>query len=145
MNDKYEELRKNPKVFEEFFDKISVDSGNHYQTEEQRKQYREERKYIHNIFPEKIPNVEPYSKQWVFENGFGVSVIRNYGSYGYEDNLFEVAVLKVLDEEFENGNITVDNAHLCYKTTITEDVVPHSDSYEVKSIGERVKDFDKVR
>ena len=43
-----------------------------------------------------------------FENGYGVSVIRNSISYGHEDGLYELAVMK--------------NDRLCYSTPITDDV-----------------------
>lgn len=44
-----------------------------------------------------------------FHNGYGGSVIRHPGSYGNEQGLFEMAVLK--------------DGHLCYSTPITEDVL----------------------
>lgn len=43
-----------------------------------------------------------------FDNNYGASVIRAIGSYGYEDNLWELAVLK-----FEGSKWT-----LCYDTPI---------------------------
>ena len=46
-----------------------------------------------------------------FENGYGVSVIKFYGSYGYYKDLWEVAIL-------HKGSIT-------YSTHITDDVLGH--------------------
>jgi len=48
-----------------------------------------------------------------FPNGFGASVVRSYGSYGYEQNLYEMAILK--------GN--ADEWIITYSTTITNDVL----------------------
>jgi len=44
-----------------------------------------------------------------FDNGYGVSVVRFKWSYGYEEGLFELAVLK--------GN------SLCYDTPVTNNVL----------------------
>lgn len=48
-----------------------------------------------------------------FPNGYGVSVIRFYGSYGYEDGLYEIAVL--------HG--TPSSWSLDYSTPIADDVI----------------------
>jgi hypothetical protein len=48
-----------------------------------------------------------------FPNGYGVSVVRFPGSYGYEEGLYEVAILKGLEEDWE----------ICYDTEITDDVI----------------------
>ena len=34
-----------------------------------------------------------------FPNDYGASVIKGYGSYGYEDDLFELALIKFYDSE----------------------------------------------
>jgi hypothetical protein len=57
-----------------------------------------------------------------FPNGYGVSVVKFPGSYGYEQGLYEVAVLKG----------TVDDFELCYDTVITEDVLGHQSEEEVE-------------
>ena len=46
-----------------------------------------------------------------FDNGYGVSVVKFNGSYGFEDDLFELAVLY-------DGGIT-------YSPDITDDVIGH--------------------
>jgi hypothetical protein len=64
-----------------------------------------------------------------FSNGYGVSVVRFPGSYGYEQDLYEVAVIK--------GN--EDDWNLCYDTHITEDVLGHRDEQDVEIIMEEVE------
>jgi hypothetical protein len=63
-----------------------------------------------------------------FPNGYGVSVVRFPGSYGYEQGLYEVAVLKG----------TADNFELCYDTSVTDDVMGHRDETDVEIIIEEV-------
>lgn len=63
-----------------------------------------------------------------FPNGYGVSVVRFPGSYGFADGLYEVAVIK--------GN--EDNFDLCYDTPVTEDVLGHRDEHDVEIIMEEV-------
>lgn len=46
-----------------------------------------------------------------FPNGYGASVVRGRGTYGYEDGLYELAVMK--------------HGHLCYDSGICEDVAGH--------------------
>ena len=48
-----------------------------------------------------------------FENNYGASVIKHNGSYGYHDDLWELAVIK-----FDNDG----DWDLCYDTDITNDV-----------------------
>ena len=55
-----------------------------------------------------------------YPNGYGVSIIKNPSSYGWEDDLWELAVLK--DNE------------LCYDTSITNDVCGYLTEDEVVSI-----------
>lgn len=52
--------------------------------------------------------------QFRFENNYGASIIKHYGSYGYEEDLFELAVL-YYDDKGES--------HITYNTPITEDVI----------------------
>lgn len=44
-----------------------------------------------------------------FDNGYGIDIIKHNGSYGREDDLFEIAVMK--------------DGECCYSTPITDDVV----------------------
>lgn len=49
-----------------------------------------------------------------FDNNYGASVVFHFGTYGYYDNLVELAVLK-----FEDDN----NYYIDYTTEITDDVL----------------------
>ena len=68
-----------------------------------------------------------YHKEYKFDNGYGASVVCNSGSYGVQDGLFEVAILK--------------DGHICYDTNITNDVVGWCDFDKVAEILERVKNL----
>ena len=57
-----------------------------------------------------------------FDNGYGVSVVRFSGSYGYEQGLYEVAIIK--------GNY--DDHEICYDTVITDDVLGYQTEEEVE-------------
>lgn len=64
-----------------------------------------------------------------FPNGYGVSVVRfttpyGYlgGSYGAEEGLYEVAVLKGVEDNWE----------ICYDTPITSDVLGYLSEEEVE-------------
>lgn len=64
-----------------------------------------------------------------FPNGYGVSVVRFPGSYGYEQDLYEVAVIKGNEDDYV----------LCYDTPITDDVMGHRDERDVEIIMEEVE------
>jgi hypothetical protein len=62
-----------------------------------------------------------------FDNGYGVSVVRfttqfGSGSYGAEQGLYEVAVIKGNEENWE----------ICYDTVIAEDVLGHQSEEEIE-------------
>ena len=59
-----------------------------------------------------------------FPNEFGASIIKHNGSYGREQDLFEVGVL------FRGG--------LCYRTPITDDVIGWLTEEEVIETCERI-------
>lgn len=65
----------------------------------------------------------------IFPNGYGVSVVRFPGSYGYQDDLYEVAIIQGTEEDFE----------LCYDTPITDDVLGHLDEIDIENILEEVQ------
>ena len=50
-----------------------------------------------------------FHKEYIFDNGYGASVVRTQMSYGHKEGLFELAVIK--DDK------------LCYDTPITGDVI----------------------
>jgi hypothetical protein len=53
--------------------------------------------------------MEGYSYRAHFVNGYGVSIVKHDGSYGREENKWEIAVLK--------------GDELCYDTPVTDDVI----------------------
>jgi len=57
-----------------------------------------------------------------FDNGYGISVVKFKGSYGYEQGLYESAVLKGTEE----------NWHICYDSVITDDVLGYQTEEEVE-------------
>lgn len=61
----------------------------------------------------KFFNKSSFSHKFRFDNDYGASVIKHFGSYGFEEDLFELAVLDFKDNE---------NGKLCYDTEITNDV-----------------------
>lgn len=64
-----------------------------------------------------------------FPNGYGASVIRGQGTYGGEQGLYELAVLK--------GN--KQGADLCYSTPITDDVIGHLTPRMVLSLLKKIE------
>lgn len=74
---------------------------------------------------------DPFSWQWRFKfnNGFGASVIKHFGSYGFEDDLFELAVLEWTGEYHE----------ITYDTPISDDVVGYLTNDEVMNYLYQIK------
>lgn len=65
-------------------------------------------------------------KLYRFDNGYGASVVRFYGSYGYKSGLWELAVVKFCGPgDFEYK--------LCYDTPITDDVIGYLSESDVDS------------
>ena len=69
--------------------------------------------------------------KYFFPNGYGVSVVRFNGSYGYKEGLYESAVLKGTEEDFE----------ICYDTPITSDVLGHQTVEEVEELLQQIKNL----
>jgi hypothetical protein len=67
-----------------------------------------------------------------FPNGYGVSVVRFPGSYGYGLGLYEVAVIKGTDEE---------DFKLCYDTPITDGVIGRLTWDEVEGILAQIQEL----
>lgn len=59
-----------------------------------------------------------------FDNGYGVSVIRSRNSYGGSEGLYEAAVLKGTEGEYE----------VYYETDITDDVLGHQNEEQIESV-----------
>jgi hypothetical protein len=68
---------------------------------------------------------------WVFRfpNDYGASVIKRFGSYGYEEDKFELAVLAY------DGESVI----LAYNTPITDDVLGYLTNEEVLELLEKIK------
>lgn len=65
----------------------------------------------------------------LFPNGYGASVIKGFGTYGDEDDLYELGVLK------SEG----DDSYLCYDTEITSDVIGCLTEDEVTELLQRIE------
>tara|TARA_A200000159_G_C7071233_1_gene234451 strand:- start:6 stop:266 length:261 start_codon:yes stop_codon:yes gene_type:complete len=65
-------------------------------------------------------------KVYEFPNGYGASVVKHRGSYGYDKGLWELAVL-----DFDGS--------LCYTTEITNDVIGHLNDPEVDRLLRRIE------
>jgi len=70
-----------------------------------------------------------------FGNGYGASVIKGYGSYGVDDELYELAVIKA-DGSTERG------WDICYDSGITEDVIGHMTEEEIITILMQIEALD---
>ena len=69
-----------------------------------------------------------------YPNGYGVSVIQfttpyGCGSYGAEEGLYEVAILKGLEEDWE----------ICYDTPITDDVIGYQSVEDIDNLLSQVE------
>lgn len=60
-----------------------------------------------------------------FKNGYGIDIVKHNGSYGREDDKWEIAVMK--------------DGDCCYTTPITDDVIGWLTSEEVMHYAMRVK------
>lgn len=69
-----------------------------------------------------------------FDNGYGVSVIRNKYTQGYEKGLYELAVL--FGNEHHYG--------VCYDTEITDDVLVNLTMVDVMQVIKQVKGLKQV-
>lgn len=63
-----------------------------------------------------------------FPNGFGVSVVQSSYTYGGNQGLYELAVMK--------------DGHICYTTSITDDVEGYLDESKVTDLMARVQELD---
>ena len=66
-----------------------------------------------------------------FENNYGASVIKWYGTYGFEQDLFELAVILWDGDEYD----------VSYNTEIANDVIGNLTRYEVMGLLRRIKDL----
>ena len=68
-----------------------------------------------------------------FENNYGASVVKHFGSYGHEYDLWELAVIK-FDAETGEWNLT-------YDTEITDDVLGCQTDEEIRDLLKRIKEL----
>ncbi len=123
---------EDPEVFEEKLNEMAVESMD-LMDEEDIEEYQEAVEHTREY--RDVPKHEPYVKRWLFSNGYGVSVIRKYTSYGfYKGGKFELGVIK--GESLEDSGLT-------YQTPITDDVIGHLKSEEVLEIAKEVKDLEE--
>jgi hypothetical protein len=79
--------------------------------------------YPHGNMPDGI------AARHFFPNGYGVSVVQFPGSYGYEEGLYEVAILKGLEEDWE----------ICYDTPITDDIIGYQSMEDIDNLLSQVE------
>lgn len=80
-------------------------------------------------------NIDPYHNQWIFKfpNEYGASIVKHWGSYGFDKDLFELAMIKFTD----------DNWYIVYTNLTNDDVVGYLNNDEVMEYLERIKNYDK--
>lgn len=98
-------------------------------------EYEDYKEYEVNAEKIGFVRLEGVNHKFVFPNGYGASVIKHFGSYGCEKDLFELAVLK---------KVTDNNYNLCYSTEITNDVIGHLTNKEVLELLEKIKNLESV-
>lgn len=69
-----------------------------------------------------------------FDNGYGASVVQHKWSYGGQEGLFEIAVLK--------GD--KNNSCICYDTDITDDVLGYQDNKDVENVLKRISELENA-
>lgn len=76
-------------------------------------------------------DLEGIQKIYRFPNNYGASVIKNYMSYGFEQDKWELAVVKFYGEDNEDIDIA-------YDTPITNDVIGWLEWGEVEGLLEEI-------
>ena len=88
---------------------------------------------------------DSFAWQWIiaFENGYGASIVKHAFSYGFDDDLFELAVITYDENE--------DHWVLVYDTEIADDVIGDLSNeevmdllYKIKNLEERQKDENQI-
>ena len=70
-----------------------------------------------------------------FDNGYGASVVKHFGSYGSDEDLWELAVV-----EYRNPDI-IDDFDLVYDTDITDDVEGSLTDDDVVNLLSKIRDL----
>jgi hypothetical protein len=68
-----------------------------------------------------------------FPNNYGASVVKHSGSYGYEEGLWELTILK-----FDKPDDTL-GFRLVYDTPITDDVIGNLTEADIQGYLEKIK------
>ena len=71
-----------------------------------------------------------------FPNDYGASVIKHEGSYGYNNDLWEVAILENVIDKNSNSHWV-----LCYDTELTDDVIGYLTDEEVRELLGKIKEL----
>lgn len=69
-----------------------------------------------------------------FDNGYGAIKIKTHYSYGGDEGLWEIAVIKFTDDY-------PDGFKLCYDTPVTSDVLGHLNYYEAQVVLQQIKEL----
>lgn len=89
-------------------------------------------KYLYEAKKEKVLHEESYQYIFKFDNNYGASVVKNPISYGNRTDLFELAVVKFIDEF---------TWKICCSTDITDDVIGYLTNDDVLDLLERIKNL----
>lgn len=73
-----------------------------------------------------------------FENGYGASLVRHQGSYGGLRGLWEIAVIKWIDQYMRGFDWD-----LCYSTPITYDMIGYLEENQVNTILSFIEKLDE--
>ena len=83
---------------------------------------------------DKVPYMEGYQYIFGFPNGYGASVIKHRGSYGFDSDKWELAVIK-----FGEGG--KDDWNLCYDTLVTDDVIGYLTDEDVTELFRQIMEL----
>lgn len=64
-----------------------------------------------------------------FPNGYGLSVVKHVYSYGYKDGLYEAAVIKGVDGDYD----------LCYNTPVASDIIGNQSEEQIELLLSQVE------
>lgn len=78
------------------------------------------------------PFHDGFRKRYLFENGYGASVVKHSFSYGGERGLFELAVIN------KDGD-------LIYDTPVTDNVIGYLNQEDVDSLLEKIKNLEQIK
>ena len=69
-----------------------------------------------------------------FDNNYGASVIKHSGSYGYKEDLWELAVIKFYGDGIHDWNLN-------YETPITDDVIGWQTDEGIRNLLQQIKEL----